>query len=107
MTKTQTIAAIIAIALLLGGMTAQLSTRSALPRGKPQETAVEVIVTDTYIAHAGDTLWSIAGEYCPVDMDKRDYIDDIVTRNQLDSAVLQVGQEIEIWKYEKPTQSVD
>ena len=104
MSKTQAIAAIAAIALLLAGMTAQLSS---LPRGKPPD-ATEVIVTDTYYVHAGDTLWSIASEYCPADMDKRNYIDDIQTRNRLDSAALYVGQELEVWtKKEKPAETAD
>lgn len=29
---------------------------------------------DTVMVHSGDTLWGIAEQYCPEDMDKREYI---------------------------------
>ncbi len=92
MTKTHIIAAIAAVALLLCGASAQLTERL---RDAPKP----VIVTESYIVHEGDTLWDIADEYCPDGVDKRDYIDDIVTRNRLDGAMIYAGQEIEVWKY--------
>lgn len=39
--------------------------------------------TETTVAvHSGDTLWSIAEEYCPDDMDKREYVRHIMTDNE-------------------------
>ncbi len=97
MRLTHAIAAIAAVTVFLAGAVSQLSAYS---RDKPVK-PVEVVVTDTYVVHTGDTLWSIAGEYCPEGVDKRDYIDDIVTRNRLDGAMIYAGQEIEVWKIEK------
>ncbi len=87
------IAGVVVIAVMLCAMAAEYGKRS-----KPQEA---VVVTDTYVVMAGDTLWSIAEEFCPDREDKREYIYDLRVRNRLESAAIYPGQEIEIWRYEK------
>ena len=49
--------------------------------------------------HAGDTLWSIAGKNNPVDMDVRQFIEDIKEKNDLESYDIQVGQKLLIPVY--------
>ncbi len=95
MTTIQKIVAVVAVVILLCGMAAEFNSRD-----KP----TEVVVTDVYIVREGDTLWSIAGEFCPAGEDKRLYIDDIIARNRLDDAVIYPGQEIEVWRYEEVSQ---
>ena len=87
------IAGVVVIAVMLCAMAAEYGKRS-----KPQEA---VVVTDTYVVMAGDTLWNIADEFCPDGEDKRKYIDDLRVRNRLAGSVIHAGQEIEIWRYEK------
>jgi len=84
------IAGVVVIAVMLCAMAAEYGKRD-----KPQEAAV--VVTDTYVVMAGDTLWSIADEFCPEGVDKREYIDDLRVHNRIDSAAIYPGQEIEIW----------
>jgi hypothetical protein len=88
------IAGIMVMAVMLCAMAAEYGLRN-----KPRE--AEVVVTDTYVVRMGDTLWSIADEFCPAEMDKRDYIDDLRIRNRLAGSVIHAGQEIEIWRYAK------
>lgn len=87
------IAGVVVIAVMLCAMAAEYGTRK-----RPREA---VVVTDTYVVMAGDTLWSIADEFCPEGVDKREYIDDLRVHNRIDSAAIYPGQEIEIWRYEK------
>lgn len=54
----------------------------------------------TYTVMTGDTLWSIAEEYCPSDMDKRDYIDKLRADNSVGS-VIHAGDILNIRMYDK------
>lgn len=51
--------------------------------------------TDTYTIQQGETLWSIAKQYKPADMDIREYIDLLERTNGI-TANVQVNQEITI-----------
>lgn len=54
--------------------------------------------TTTYCVDRGETLWSIAKQYCPDDMDIRDYIKLIVRENELTTTTLQPGQILTIFE---------
>lgn len=77
------IAAVAVIAVLLAGA------------GKPREYSEETVTVQS-----GDTLWSIAGAYCPEDMDKREYIRAIEADNECTSAI-KVGDVLTVRIYEK------
>lgn len=53
-----------------------------------------------YCVESGDTLWDIAEDYCPENVDIRDYIDAVEERNGIDS-MLYAGQELIIFEYNK------
>ena len=48
-----------------------------------------------YIVQPNDTLWEIADEYCPKNMDKREYIFNLKKHNGLGDYI-QPGEHIEI-----------
>ena len=77
------IAAVAVAAVLLAGA------------GKPREYTEEVITVQS-----GDTLWGIAGAYCPEDMDKREYIRAIEADNECTSAI-KAGDVLTVRVYEK------
>jgi LysM repeat protein len=49
---------------------------------------------ETHTVDSGQTLWFIAKQYVPTTMDIRDYIDELIELNQLDTNVLFVGQRL-------------
>jgi hypothetical protein len=49
--------------------------------------------SEHYSVHQGDTLWSIAGAMAP-NQDPRDYVAELVSLNQLQSAGLVPGQDL-------------
>lgn len=59
--------------------------------------------TFEYTVYQGETLWEIAEEYCPEDMDKRDYIEEIKELNNMDTYALDAWQEITLLTTEKCT----
>lgn len=71
-----------------------LLTGSAMLKREPEYAYEHITV------HYGDTLWSIAGEYCPEWMDKRDYIDYITADNGCTADILP-GQHIGVRVYEE------
>lgn len=77
------IAAVAAAALLLAGA------------GRAEREYSEETVT----VQSGDTLWGIAEQYCPDDMDKRDYIRAIEADNECTSAI-KVGDVLTVRVYE-------
>ena len=78
------IAAVAAAALLLAGA------------GKVEREYSEETVT----VRSGDTLWGIAGAYCPEDMDKREYIRAIEADNGCGTDI-RVGDVLTVRIYEK------
>lgn len=54
----------------------------------------------SYTVSQGETLWTIAEEYCPEDMDKRDYIDEIKKLNNIGDTVYE-WQELTLLTTEK------
>ncbi|MDW7683608.1 MAG: LysM peptidoglycan-binding domain-containing protein [Bacillota bacterium] len=51
-------------------------------------------VARTMVIAEGDTLWKLAGEHAPRGMDIRDYLDEILTVNNITDSIVYPGQEI-------------
>ena len=51
---------------------------------------------EKYIVSSGDTLWSIASQYCPEKKDKRIFIKTLKKLNNLTSSTIYPGNEIKI-----------
>lgn len=51
----------------------------------------------TYTIMQGDTLWSIADEFCPNEMDLREYINKLESENGI-TADIYPGQIITVWE---------
>ena len=60
------------------------------------EATSDVTETVQYRVQPGDTLWEIAADHGPVDVDRRRVVATIERINNLDAATLQAGQVIEI-----------
>lgn len=78
------IAAVAAAALLLAGA------------GRAEREYSEETVT----VQSGDTLWGISEQYCPDDMDKRDYVHMLEVDNGCTSAI-KAGDVLTVRVYEK------
>ena len=76
------IAAVALLAVLLAGA------------GRAEREYSEEVIT----VRSGDTLWGIAGAYCPEDMDKREYIRAIEADNECTSAI-KVGDVLTVRRY--------
>jgi len=50
----------------------------------------------SFVVQKGDTLWSIASEYGPNDMDIREYINEIEKANPISNSFLAEGQELKL-----------
>lgn len=55
----------------------------------------------SYTVSQGETLWEIADEYCPEDMDCREYIYEVKELNNMKTSDLAVGQTITLLTTEK------
>lgn len=49
---------------------------------------------EIYHVRPGDSLWSVAGAYCPASVDRREWIDEIQALNGLNGSTLHPGQQI-------------
>lgn len=49
---------------------------------------------EIYRIKAGDSLWTIAGTYCPESVDRREWIEEVRGLNGLQGSVVRAGQEI-------------
>lgn len=52
----------------------------------------------SYVVKRGDCLWDIAEEYCPDSMDKWDYINRVMERNDLSDSVIHPGQRLIVFQ---------
>jgi uncharacterized protein YpuA (DUF1002 family) len=57
--------------------------------------------TFEYTVSQGETLWEIAKEYCPEDMDCREYIYEVKELNNMTTSDLYIGQTITLLTTEK------
>lgn len=51
---------------------------------------------ETYIVQRGETLWTIAGDYCPKGVDRREWIDEIQALNHLQGSTIYTGQRLTV-----------
>lgn len=49
-----------------------------------------------YRVQAGDSLWAIAGEYCPEGVDRREWIAEVQELNGLEDSVVYPGQRLRV-----------
>lgn len=49
-----------------------------------------------YWVQAGDSLWSISGEYCPDGVDRREWIAEVQELNGLEDSVVYPGQRLTV-----------
>ena len=51
---------------------------------------------EIYIVKSGDTLWEIADEFCPEGVDKREWIYEVQTINNIHDSAIYPGQRIKV-----------
>lgn len=51
---------------------------------------------ETYIVRRGDTLWEIADQYCPANVDKREWIYEVKCLNGLEDSSIYPGQRLRV-----------
>lgn len=90
MSKAIKIIAIIAIIVLLAGLSYQRHTKYS----------IENATVQSYVVQAGDTLWDIANLYKPSDMRYDEYIYEVKLHNGI-SADIKMGQAINILIWEE------
>ena len=49
---------------------------------------------EAYIVQSGDTLWAISDMYCPDNVDRREWIEDVRVRNRLTDSIIYPGQSL-------------
>ena len=49
---------------------------------------------EIYIVKKGDSLWEIAGRYCPEDVDRREWIHEVEDLNEMESSKIYPGQRL-------------
>lgn len=49
---------------------------------------------EVHRVQAGDTLWALSGEYCPDNVDRREWIEEIRALNNLHKGTIYAGQSI-------------
>lgn len=58
--------------------------------------AAEAVTTETVTISEGETLWAVASQYAPAGTDVRDFVLMLQDINDLDSATVQPGQQLDI-----------
>lgn len=51
---------------------------------------------ESYRVKSGDSLWAISGKYCPDDVDRREWIEEVQKLNGLTSSFLYAGQRLTV-----------
>ena len=51
---------------------------------------------DTYRVKAGDSLWAISYDYCPENVDRREWVDEVQQLNDIDDGIIHPGQKLTV-----------
>ena len=51
---------------------------------------------EAYRVRSGDSLWALSGRYCPDNVDRREWIDEVQNLNGLTSGFLYPGQKLTV-----------
>ena len=51
---------------------------------------------ETYRVKSGDSLWELSGVYCPDNVDRREWIDEVQSLNGLTSSFIYPGQRLTV-----------
>lgn len=51
---------------------------------------------DTYRVKSGDSLWMLSGKYCPDNVDRREWIEEVQKLNGLTSSFIYAGQRLTV-----------
>lgn len=100
--RTMTLVMLLSIAILFGAIVhvyaSQEPSQDRYSQTHSSNNANSNSYSDTLtvVVYSGDTLWSIAAEHAPSQMDKRTYIKKLVATNNLTSNNIQEGQVLEL-----------
>lgn len=51
---------------------------------------------ETYRVKSGDSLWTLSGKYCPDNVDRREWIEEVQKLNGLTSSFIYAGQRLTV-----------
>lgn len=51
---------------------------------------------DTHRVKEGDSLWAISYEYCPENVDRREWVDEVQRLNNIDDGIIHPGQKLTV-----------
>ena len=92
---------------MIAGLILSLSILAALLMPHPAYAQSEqVLVYESVMIQAGDTLWDLALQYAPEEQDIRSYIQEVRKLNHMASDQIHAGQSI-ILPMQKPTGSLE
>ena len=82
-----------------GALLVALILAGAVASGFAMHVTTPIQYRYDYTVKSGDTLWNIASEACPEDMDVREYIHEISKMNGIEDGSIRPGQTIELYHY--------
>lgn len=82
-------AVLLVVAILLGGiLLLRWSTQPTMDAIEWRE--------ETYTVKSGDSLWTISYDYCPENVDRREWIDAVRELNGMDDSIIQAHQKLTV-----------
>lgn len=93
-------AIIIAASLTAAILGSSFSVSSYADRKLETKQLMNSLTEEKYTVQSGDSLWMIAEEFCPASLDKRNYIDKVMERNDMSSSKIYPGEVIIVFAEE-------